>query len=129
MGGALPDPTFHALDLAGAKEQSRRHGELRTETLELRVPVTKDVGVVLFQDMGDVSREPHFRFDYPQAAAGFGLRYFTIVGAIRLDFAWKIDRLQVLAAQDRRFVDLDAQGNPRGRGGKFVFNLSIGEAF
>ncbi|MCP5230689.1 MAG: helix-turn-helix domain-containing protein [Zoogloeaceae bacterium] len=26
---ALPDPTFHALDLAGAKEQSRRHGELR----------------------------------------------------------------------------------------------------
>ncbi|MCA9529834.1 MAG: BamA/TamA family outer membrane protein [Myxococcales bacterium] len=125
-GGASSDRGFPPGRLGDGTDGGTRRWEA---SLELRVPVTKDVGVVLFQDMGDVSREPHFRFDYPQAAAGFGLRYFTIVGAIRLDFAWKIDRLQVLAAQDRRFVDLDAQGNPRGRGGKFVFNLSIGEAF
>lgn len=98
-------------------------------SVELRVPVIQDLGMALFWDMGDVSREERFRFDHPQAATGFGFRYYTIVGAIRLDFAWKVPGLQVLAAEDRRIDDVDAMGDPRGRGGRFVFHLTIGEPF
>ncbi|MGB5548200.1 MAG: BamA/TamA family outer membrane protein [Polyangiales bacterium] len=98
-------------------------------SLELRVPVTKILTVAAFTDMGDVSQEERFRFDYPQAATGFGLRFFTLVGVLRLDFAWKIPGLQVLAATDERVVDLNSEGQPIGRGGDFVFSLTIGQPF
>ncbi len=98
-------------------------------SVELRVPVTKSITLAGFMDMGDVSREERFRFDYPQAASGFGVRFFTLVGIIRLDFAWKIDGLQVLAPTDERVVDVDSNGDPIGRGGKFVFSLTIGQPF
>lgn len=98
-------------------------------SLELRIPVTKKLTLAAFTDMGDVSREERFRFDYPQASTGFGFRFFTLVGVIRLDFAWKIPGLQVLAATDQRVVDVDSQGEPIGRGGKFVFSLTIGQPF
>ena len=98
-------------------------------SLELRVPITKIITIAGFMDMGDVSREERFRFDYPQAASGFGLRLFTLVGVIRFDFAWKIPRLQVLAATDERVVDVNSEGQPIGRGGPFVFNLTIGQPF
>ncbi|HSN82735.1 MAG TPA: BamA/TamA family outer membrane protein [Polyangiales bacterium] len=98
-------------------------------SIELRVPITKILSIAGFMDMGDVSREERFRFDYPQAASGFGLRFFTLVGVIRFDFAWKIPGLQVLAATDERVVDVDSEGDPIGRGGKFVFHLTIGQPF
>lgn len=98
-------------------------------SLELRAPVTKIITLAGFMDMGDVSREERFRFDYPQAAAGFGVRFFTLVGIVRFDFAWKIPSLQVLAPVDERVVDTNSEGDPIGRGGKFVFNLSIGQPF
>lgn len=98
-------------------------------SLELRVPVTQRITLAGFMDMGDVSREERFRFDYPQAASGFGVRFFTLVGIIRLDFAWKIDGLQVLAPTDQRVVDTDSEGDPIGRGGKFVFSFTIGQPF
>ncbi|MGB5810017.1 MAG: BamA/TamA family outer membrane protein [Polyangiales bacterium] len=98
-------------------------------SVELRVPVTKIITLAGFMDMGDVSRAPRFRFDYPQAASGFGVRFFTLVGLIRLDFAWKIPSLQVLVPVDERVVDVNSEGDPIGRGGKFVFNLTIGQPF
>lgn len=98
-------------------------------SLELRIPVTPRITLAGFMDMGDVSQEERFRFDYPQAASGFGVRFFTLVGVIRLDFAWKIAGLQVLAPTDERVVDTNAEGDPIGRGGKFVFNLTIGQPF
>lgn len=98
-------------------------------SLELRVPITKLLSIAAFTDMGDVSREERFRFDYPQAASGFGFRFFTLLGVIRVDFAWKIRGLQVLAATDERVVDVNSAGEPIGRGGKFVFSLTIGQPF
>jgi outer membrane translocation and assembly module TamA len=98
-------------------------------SLELRIPVTPVITLAGFMDMGDVSQEERFRFDYPQAASGFGVRFFTLVGVIRFDFAWKIAGLQVLAPTDERVVDTNAEGEPIGRGGKFVFNLTIGQPF
>lgn len=98
-------------------------------SVELRIPITKLITIAGFMDMGDVSRVERFRFDYPQAASGFGFRFFTIVGVIRFDFAWKIPGLQVLAPVDERVVDVNSEGEPIGRGGKFVFNLTIGQPF
>lgn len=98
-------------------------------SVELRVPVTNRITLAGFMDMGDVSQEERFRFDYPQAASGFGVRFFTLVGVIRLDFAWKIAGLQVLAPTDQRVVDTNSEGQPVGRGGKFVFNFTIGQPF
>ncbi len=98
-------------------------------SVELRAPITKIITIAGFMDMGDVSRAERFRFDYPQAATGFGIRFFTLVGLIRLDFAWKIPSLQVLAPVDERVVDVNSEGEPIGRGGKFVFNLTIGQPF
>lgn len=98
-------------------------------SIELRVPVTKIITAAGFMDMGDVHQGDTFRFDYPQAASGFGLRFFTLVGVIRLDFAWKIPSLQVLVPVDERVVDVNSDGEPISRGGKFVLNLTIGQPF
>lgn len=98
-------------------------------SLELRIPLFNDFGLALFGDVGDVSREETFRWNYPQTSAGFGLRYFTIVGALRADFAWKLPGLQVLGQEDQRVSDFDSNGNTLSRGGPFVFHLTIGQAF
>ena len=97
--------------------------------LEWRIPVTKNLTLATFWDMGDVSRATRFRWDHPQAATGFGLRYYTIVGPIRADFAWTVPGLQVLANEDSRLSDTDANGDPLPRGGPFVFHITIGDPF
>lgn len=81
-------------------------------SLELRVPVTEDFGVVAFGDAGDVDGgdlidgpervEARFRFDVPQMTVGLGLRYYTVVGAIRLDIGYAIPGLQYLGDTDPR---------------------------
>lgn len=58
-------------------------------TIELRSQITEDFGAALFFDMGDVNRSHSFRFDQPHGAIGFGIRYFTIVGPVRLDFGFR----------------------------------------
>ncbi len=116
-------------------------------SLELRIPVTPSVGVVLFGDAGDVDRnrldasdgQARFRFNYPQIAIGVGLRYRTIVGPIRFDVAVRPDQLQVLAnnntlppacgpmlGQNCRPVSYIDVGFFRFPG---AFHLTIGEAF
>ncbi len=54
--------------------------------LELRFRLTDSIRLVGFLDVGDVNREASFRFDYPHLALGFGFRYDTIIGPLRLDF-------------------------------------------
>lgn len=119
-GGASSNRGYLPGQLGDGREGGTRRWEA---SAELRVPVAESIGLVGFWDMGDVSREPRFRFDRPQAAAGFGLRFFTLVGAIRFDFAWRVKDLQVLSAEDDRIFD------PPGPRQDFVFHLTIGEAF
>ncbi|QQR90116.1 MAG: BamA/TamA family outer membrane protein [Myxococcales bacterium] len=125
-GGASSNRGYLPGRLGDGLEGGTRRWEA---SLELRVPLLNDFGVVLFSDRGDVSRKEHFRFDHPQTSAGFGLRYFTLVGALRADFAWQLPGLQVLAKTDQRISDLDSDAKPRTRGGPFVFHLTIGQAF
>jgi outer membrane protein assembly factor BamA len=121
-GGASSNRGFLPGTLGDGLDGGTRRWEA---SLELRIPVLKDLSLALFSDMGDVNEQEQFRFDHPQMASGFGLRYYTLIGAIRLDFAWKIPGMQVLAQTDER----EAIEPPRTRGGDFVFHLTIGEPF
>jgi outer membrane protein assembly complex protein YaeT len=70
---------------------------------ELRFPLLgEDIGGVLFHDMGNVYSGPSnisFRtdqhglsdFDYMNHTVGFGIRYRTPIGPVRLDFAYSIN--------------------------------------
>lgn len=60
-------------------------------SLELRVKVTDTIGVVPFVDMGAAGAKatPDFS-EAPRFGAGLGLRYYTGLGAIRVDLATPI---------------------------------------
>jgi translocation and assembly module TamA len=77
---------------------------------ELRAKVTETIGGVIFVEGGQVYDDelPEFDGDL-QWAAGFGIRYFTMIGPVRLDFGFPI--------------------NPRDSDDSFQFYISIGQAF
>lgn len=125
-GGASSNRGYLPGRLGDGIEGGTRRWEASSE---VRVPIGNTLGLVGFFDMGDVSRATRFRFDHPQAATGFGLRVYTLVGAIRADFAWRIPGLQVLADEDQRLREGDAEGRFLSFGNPFTFHLTIGEAF
>jgi outer membrane protein insertion porin family len=60
---------------------------------ELRVPVTGAIQMVGFFDAGNVfDRIGHFQFGEIRGSAGFGVRYRSPVGPIRVDLGFKLDR-------------------------------------
>lgn len=127
-GGANGNRGF----LPGRLGDGREGGTRRWEaSVELRFPITGDLGGVLFGDVGDVSREPRFRFDHPQTSVGLGLRYFTIVGPIRLDLAWQVRQAAVIGEDERVRRTSDDTLVSFGRRARFpgAFHISIGEAF
>lgn len=88
-------------------------------SLELRIPLSKNFYIVAFGDMGDVyngqkrlaprdtgrvdemgrpinvyEQDARFRFDHLNTSLGAGLRYYTIIGPVRLDVAGRPDALQ-----------------------------------
>ncbi|HET8935303.1 MAG TPA: BamA/TamA family outer membrane protein [Polyangiales bacterium] len=103
-------------------------------SLELRAPLTPDFGAVLFVDVGDVSAEKRFRWNVPQMSFGFGLRYRTVIGPIRLDFGFAPKGLQVIGSTDpRRRITLETGGRPFGEsyilGSRGAIHFTIGEAY
>jgi outer membrane protein assembly factor BamA len=96
-------------------------------SLELRIPVTYDVGTVLFIDAGDVTIEKQFRFNYPQTTVGFGVRYNTIVGPLRFDIGILPNGLQVFGTDRRPNPQAGELFGINGVNG--AWHLSIGEAF
>jgi outer membrane protein assembly factor BamA len=58
--------------------------------IELRIPLYKSFGCVLFQDIGVLSQSGLSGFVGKWApTSGFGLRYNTPIGALRFDIGWK----------------------------------------
>ena len=96
-------------------------------SIEIRAPLSKDLGFVVFTDMADVNRAPRWRFGHLNIAVGVGLRYQTIVGPLRFDMGFLIPSGAVLGGEDpgaqHRLVDLGF-GTYRG-----ALHLTIGEAF
>ncbi|MGH9311284.1 MAG: BamA/TamA family outer membrane protein, partial [Vicinamibacterales bacterium] len=78
---------------------------------ELRVPVWKDIGAAVFVDGGNVfERVTDFDFGELRGSSGFGLRYRSPIGPIRVDLGFKMDRRE-----------LDTR--------RHVIHFSIGQAF
>ena len=78
---------------------------------ELRVVAWRSIEVVPFVEGGNVYDEVYPDFaQTPRWAAGIGLRHHTLIGPVRLDFAFPLNR--------RRDVD-----DP------FQFYISLGQAF
>jgi outer membrane protein insertion porin family len=92
----------YALDSLGTAETIDRNGfptggnAVIVLNAELRVPVWRDIGVVGFVDAGNVfKRVSDFDFGEIRPTTGFGLRYRSPIGPIRVDVGFKLDR-QVL---------------------------------
>jgi outer membrane protein insertion porin family len=81
---------------------------------ELRVPVWGGVGAAFFADGGNVfARTTQLDLGELRGAVGFGLRYKSPVGPIRLDLGFKLDRREISGRLEP----------------KTVWHFSIGEAF
>jgi translocation and assembly module TamA len=118
-GGANGNRGFQAGQLGAGRNGGLRRYEA---SIELRVPIGPDFGMVLFGDVGDVHAGTAFRFEHLNTAVGFGLRYFTILGAIRFDAGWRVEDLQVLGGgQTEKRVKPGALPD--------AAHLTIGEAF
>jgi translocation and assembly module TamA len=90
-GGASSNRGF----LAGGLGVGLGGGTRRWETsLELRVPIGQSFVVAGFADFGDVSRGGRFHFGNLNTTLGYGLRYYTVIGAIRLDVGYRIPSWQ-----------------------------------
>ena len=87
--------------------------------IEARVPITSwrkiGIGAVMFFDGGDVTEEPE-QIDPLNLhwAVGAGLRFHTIVGPVRADLGYRLNRYGPMEPAP---------------GSRFAFHLSLGEAF
>lgn len=113
-GGAQSNRGYVAGQLGAGPDGGRRRWE---SSIELRVRLGSEFGVVAFYDMGDVNRGRAFRFDEPNPSLGFGLRYLTFIGAIRADVGFRLGKAEGTA--DTRIFDA-APG---------ALHLTLGEAF
>jgi outer membrane protein assembly factor BamA len=122
-GGANSNRGFQAGGLGAGTDGGIRRWE---GSIELRIPLGQDLGLTLFGDVGDVGQVKRIRFEYAHTSVGFGIRYYTILGAIRLDLGWRVPGLQVIGdsgAYDNQKASADLSVLPK------AFHLTIGEAF
>ena len=85
---------------------------------ELRVPVWRNLGAVLFLDGGNVWTNPlDFNFSDLRYDIGPGIRYNTPIGPIRADLGFQLNPIP----------GLHVNGEPETR--QFRFHFSIGQAF
>ena len=83
--------------------------------VELRTPVWRDLGTVVFIDSGNVFRRASdLDLTALRVSSGFGVRYKSPIGPVRVDFGFKLDR------RERLGTELE----PR-----YVVHFSIGQAF
>lgn len=122
-GGATSNRGFRAGTLGVGIEGGNRLWEA---SAELRIPLMSKLTMALFTDVGDISvhatsDDPQYRFDHPNTSVGFGIRYRTLVGPIRLDLGWRVPGAQVIGGTPEEQVELGALPS--------AFHLTIGEAF
>lgn len=82
---------------------------------ELRMPVWRDLGAVVFLDAGNVfARVNDLDLGRLRAGVGFGIRYQSPIGPLRFDVGFKLDR-KTFANGSRERLE--------------AFHISIGQAF
>jgi len=127
---AVPDD-FQAVPVGG--------DGLYEASTELRIELTRSLGLVAFVDAGVVPISPfNIRAQDIAVAPGLGLRYFTLFGPVRLDFAYRLpsfgpDDGQLRLAPSQVVVNYPPASGMTfvspGDTGRFDFQFSIGEAF
>ncbi len=88
----LAPPTSEFIDDDGKKHAVPRGGKTMINVnAELRIPVAKKAGVVIFQDLGLLWGDSFadFQANNIVAGTGFGLRFHTPIGPLRFDIGWK----------------------------------------
>ena len=89
-------------------------------TIEVRVPVTANIGGVVFVDGGNVWPGTYeFEFSEMKYDIGGGLRYRTPVGPIRVDVGYQLTPIEGL------IID----GRPRSEQRRWRIHFSVGQAF
>ncbi len=95
----------------GGAELAEANIELRTKLATIR---GMKLGGVTFLDGGDVTEQGELDLGNLHWAAGLGLRLYTVIGAVRVDVGYRLNRT--------------GPGEPD-PGSPWAFHLSIGEAF
>lgn len=88
----LAPPLGCFIDNHGKKNIVPRGGKtMLNMNIEFRLPEFNKLGFVLFCDMGILSGDDfvHFTRNNIVGGTGFGVRYFTPIGPLRFDIAWK----------------------------------------
>ena len=90
---------------------------------EIRFPVWRDLGAVAFLDAGNVfKRVGSLDLGKIRGAGGFGIRYRSPIGPVRVDLGFKLDR--------RRFPTVGPTGEPVTTKERLTaLHVSIGQAF
>jgi len=92
--------------------------------LELRFPLAGELAGAVFGDASDVSaRRLSFRLNRPHLSVGFGLRYDTPVGPVRLDLGFRVPGAQAPKGAADEFVPDKFLSLP------LALSFGIGEAF
>ncbi|WP_448953205.1 autotransporter assembly complex protein TamA [Labrys neptuniae] len=91
-------------------------------SLEMRVKVTDSIGIVPFVDAGSAfeTSYPSFNEDV-KIGAGVGLRYYTSLGAIRVDVARGLTKVRGLVIEDGKIKRKDTP--------PFAIYIGLGESF
>jgi outer membrane protein insertion porin family/translocation and assembly module TamA len=92
LGFLLPNSAACKFDTTAEQCQRPLGGLSMWEaSVEVRFPVIEPLRGALFVDASDVERAVgQIRFTYPHLSPGFGLRYATPVGPLRLDVAYRV---------------------------------------
>lgn len=80
-------------------------------SVEARIPLPGEAPLeaVLFVDASDLTREVgQVRLNVPHLSPGFGLRYLTPIGPLRLDVGWRVPSLQAIGKDSLP----EAEGRP-----------------
>lgn len=120
-GGANSNRGFLAGQLGVGAQGGIRRWEASSE---LRVPLGKSFVIAGFVDVGDVNDQPYWRFTHLHFTAGFGLRFYTILGAIRLDTGLRVEPWQ--RTDGSNAIDPE---DSKLFGAPGALHLTIGDAF
>lgn len=83
----------NTLDLGGNNYRLTGSAQMRLIKTELRIPIWDSVGTALFYDMGDIRFSNNLYDSTWRRSAGIAFRYNTPVGAVSLEYAWKLPAL------------------------------------